>query len=383
MRIGIDTYSFDALGDNYGVGPGIYVWSLLPELFRLGAHHEFVVFTNKETQHLVPRLPHISLVACPGPNRFRPYRILHEQVYLPMQFMRQKLDILHFLGNNISFILARRSILTVHDLMWEYYARLGDRALKYKYFKLTVPRSLNSAKAVITVSDFVGKQVRERYRRIPKEITAIPEATGFLAEPTEQDVKRLDDKYGVPFIMSVTTLMPHKNLHILLRALSILREDKKFEGKLVVVGQLKGEYLNSTRESLLALGLEDCVTFTGFIPETEKTYCYKKALAFVYPSLYEGFGLPVLEAMSCGTPVIASNAGAIPEVGGDACLYFDPNSVDALCASLVSVLREPRVRRELINRGLLQEKKFTWASTAQQTLAVYERSRRLGRLRHD
>jgi glycosyltransferase involved in cell wall biosynthesis len=119
--------------------------------------------------------------------------------------------------------------------------------------------------------------------------------------------------------------------------------------------------------------LGDDVMLTGFIPDQEKTYCYRAASAFVYPSLYEGFGLPILEAMQAGTPVIASNAASMPEVAGDACLYFDPNSVDDLVSSLLTILSDKEKRSHCITKGFDRVQRFDWAETAKETIAVYEK----------
>jgi glycosyltransferase involved in cell wall biosynthesis len=374
MRIGIDTFSFDSPGENSGVGPGVYVWSLLPELIRAGAHHHFVIFANKETQGIVPSSPNVTKVVCPGPNRLRPYRILHEQIYLPIQFLRFRLDVLHFMGNNIAYLLARRSVLTVYDLMWAYYLNRGDSAVKYKYFALTVPLSLRKARALITISHFVADQVKERFRGITQSVFPIYLAPGKLVEPSQQEILSLNEKYQFPFIFSVTTPMPHKNLQILLEAFTRLKQDSLFPGKLVVAGQLRGSFMNSTEEFIRANQLSEDVVLTGFISDQEKTYCYRTTSAFVYPSLYEGFGLPILEAMQSGAPVIASNAASMPEVGGDACLYFNPNSVNDLVVSIVAILNDNKIRNLCIARGFDRCQNFSWAETARHTIAVYEKT---------
>ncbi len=374
MRIGIDTFSFDSPGENSGVGRGVYVWSLLPELIRAGKHHHFVIFANKETQGAVPSSPNVTKVVCPGPNRLRPYRIIHEQMYLPLQFLKFRLDGVHFFGNDIAYLLAHRSVLTVYDLMWAYYLGQGDSAVKDRYFALTVPLSLRRARALITISRFVAGQVMERFRETTEGVFPIYLGPGVLAEPSQQEILSFREKYRVPFIFSVTTPMPHKNLRILLKAFLKLKQDHLFSGKLVVAGQLRGSFVRATEDFIRSNHLDDDVVLTGFIPDQEKTYCYRKASAFVYPSLYEGFGLPILEAMQAGAPVIASNAASMPEVGGDACLYFDPNNVNELVASISTILNDDEIRSLCIVKGFAQCQRFNWAETARQTIAVYEKT---------
>jgi glycosyltransferase involved in cell wall biosynthesis len=373
MRIGIDTFSFDSPGQNSGVGRGVYVWSLLPELIRAGKRHHFVIFANKETQGAVPGSPNVTKVVCPGPNRVRPYRIIHEQIYLPLQFLKYRLDAMHFCGNDIAYLLAHHSVLTVYDLMWAYYLDRGESALKYKYFGITVPLSLRRARALITISRFVAEEVRERFRKTSGLVFPIYLGPGLLAEPSQQEILSLERKYRLPFIFSVTTPMPHKNLRILLEAFLRLKQDSLFCGKLVVAGQLRGLFVSDTEDFIRANHLGDDVVLTGFIPDQEKTYCYRTASAFVYPSLYEGFGLPILEAMQAGAPVIASNAASIPEVGGDACLYFNPKSVDDLVSSLLTILTNQEKRSHCIAKGFRRVQRFNWAETARETIAVYEK----------
>src|SRR3954447_4451285 len=164
MRIGIDTFSFDKPGENLGVGPSVYVWRLLPELFTVGREHTFIIFANRENSELIPRAENVTVVISRLPNRLRPLRVVHEQLELIYHYRKHRLDGIHLLGNNICFGLASRSVLTVHDLMWKYYHDLpGYRTLKTRYFALTVPSSLRRARTIITVSRYIATQIQETY----------------------------------------------------------------------------------------------------------------------------------------------------------------------------------------------------------------------------
>jgi len=373
MRIGIDTFSFDKPGENFGVGPGVYVWRLLPELFTLGKKHSFIVFANRENRDFIPRADNVTVVVSKLPNRFRPLRILHEQVELVYGYKKHRLDCLHFLGNNVAYLLTSRSVLTVHDLMWKYYYDLpGYRNLNNRYFALTVPTSLKRARALITVSKFVAAQIERTFGVDRDALYPILEASGGMILPSPEANARLKAKYDFPFLFTVTTSWPHKNLQTLLEAFVRLKAKSGFDGKLVVAGQIRGAPHRATLEFIERSGMCGQIILTGFISEEEKAYCYQQATLFVYPSLYEGFGLPVLEAMEAGTPVITSDAASIPEVGGDACLYFDPRSVDELEARLTELLANDELKRELREKGLAHYRKFTWRRTAEETLRVYE-----------
>ena len=373
MRIGIDTFSFDKPGANSGVGPSVYVWRLLPELFTVGREHTFIVFANRENRELIPRARNVTVVISRLPNRARPLRILHEQVELVYQYRKHRLDGIHLLGNNICFGLASKSVLTVHDLMWKYYYDLLEyRTLKNRYFALTVPNSLKRAKALITVSRYIAGQIQETYGVPASALHPILEASGGLSHPSPDTASQLRQKYSFPFLFTVTTSWPHKNLPVLLEAFVLLKNKGAFTGKLVVAGQIKGSPHQATLDFIAGRGMDGQIILTGFISEEEKAYCYRSATLFVYPSLYEGFGLPLLEAMEAGTPVVASRAASIPEVGGDACAYFDPHSPGELAAQIEQLLVDDELRHELREKGFQRAKQFNWRRTAEETLRVYE-----------
>ncbi len=159
---------------------------------------------------------------------------------------------------------------------------------------------------------------------------------------------------------------------LLLESYKQIFKNKQFSGKLIISGQLKGNYHYSTRQFIRFHQLENEIILTGFISDEEKSYCYQHALVFVYPSLYEGFGMPILEAMISGTPVLCSNAASIPEVGGDACLYFDPHNADDIYSKLLLLINDSSKRKEMAVKGKIQSGKFDWQTTAIETLKVYK-----------
>lgn len=372
MKIGIDIYSFDKPGENYGVGPGVYVWHLLPKLFEYGKDIQFYVFGNKENESLIPKANNIKIIIDPLPNKIRSMRILHEQLFVPYYARKYKLNLIHFLGNNISFLLSNKSIITIHDLMWKYYLDLGHNDLKYKYFLKTVPKSIKMAKGIITVSSFVRHQVFETFNKDLNKIVPILEAPCELKQPNENQKNIFKGQYNYKFIFTVTTSLPHKNLITLLKAFHKLKVLAKYQGKLIVAGQLKGDYHNSTIDFIKENNLDNEIILTGYISEELKTYLYTNADFIVYPSLYEGFGLPVLEAMSAGNVVLASHAASIPEAGGDACIYFDPSSVEDLLGKLLFLVENPSLKEENREKRLAHFNNFSWDKTAKETLAAYK-----------
>ena len=372
MKIGIDIFSYDKPGANSGVGPSVYVWKLLPELFKQGYHHQFIVFVNNDNKNILPLQKNLKIVVSPFSNRFRFLRVLHEQCYLPYQFRKHKLNIIHFFGNNISYALSRKSVITIHDLMWKYYLDRCDLKPKYLYFYLTIPYTIKLSKYIITVSKFIAEEIKGKFNR-KEGVIPIYEAPGDIIFPSNNETHNYSQKYNYKYIYTVTTSLPHKNLKVLLEAFLQIKKSNLFEGRLVITGQLKGNFHQSTIEFIRLHQLENDIVLTGFITDTEKTYCYQHALIVVYPSLYEGFGLPILEAMIAGTPVITSNAASMPEVGGSACIYFDPKSTSELFDKMSFLLKNTSKQSDMVGLGKIQCKKFSWGITAEETLQVYDK----------
>jgi glycosyltransferase involved in cell wall biosynthesis len=370
IQIGIDIFSFDKLGENYGVGPGIYVWHLLPRLFEYGKDIKFYVFGNKENESLIPKADNVKVIINPLPNKFRPFRIVHEQVFLPIFAIKHKLDLVHFFGNNISYLISNKAIITIHDLMWKYYLDHGYINLKNIYFLLTVPKSIKKAKGIITVSSYIRQQIFNYYKKDLNQIIKIYEAPCLFKQPNEEQIRIFDTQFDYKFIFTVTTSMPHKNLKILLKAFQKLKN--KYEGKLLIAGQLKGKYHTETLAFIKENNLENEILLLGFISEELKAYLYRKADFIVYPSLYEGFGLPVLEALSAGNIVLASNAASIPEIGGQACLYFDPLSIEDLFNKMLYLIENPSFKNKNVEIRLNHLKNFSWDKTAKETLLAYK-----------
>jgi len=371
MKIGIDIYSFDKPGDNFGVGPGVYAWNLLPEIINQSPDDIFYIFTNSENVSYIPVKSNVKIVIDRLPIKYRFLRIIHEQFVIPFWFVYFRLDFVHFFGNNISYILGNKSILTVLDLMWKFYLDYGIKSLRYKYVGLTIPISIKYAKGVITISDFIAKEIAEKKLR-SKPCYPILLAPGGSIDFDDDTVSNsIKEIAKGQYIYSVTTSMPHKNLKILLMAFNELIKNNRFAGKLIVSGQLKGDFKYDTLKFIDENKLDEFVYLTGFVSESDKNYLYANSLMVVYPSLYEGFGLPILEAMAFGKPVITSNAASIPEVGGDACLYFNPYSSAELADKILLVSSNSLLRQDLINKGQLQLSKFSWFKTAKETVDLY------------
>jgi len=372
MRIGLDFYSIDLPGENSGVGPGIYAYNLIQEMVRQSPLERFYIFTNRNNLRHLPQGNNVKYIINTLPVRYRFLRLLHEQILIPIWFLYFKVDFIHFFGNNISYILYSKSLLTVHDLVWKYYLERGYKSMKNYYFNFTVPISIKYAKGIITVSKFIAHEILKQKMR---SSTCIPIylAPGLLltgkAESISPQIKEISCK---KYIYSVTTSLPHKNLFTLLEAYNNLSKDFNFEYRLIITGQLKGETVFYVKRFIADNHLDQKVFLTGFVSEVDKNYLYTNSTMVIYPSFYEGFGLPILEAMLHNTPVITSNIASLPEIGGDACMYFNPYSVSDLQEKIKILLNDYALRDSLIQKGNERIKVFSWHKTAKETLKVYK-----------
>ena len=372
MKIGIDIFSFDKPGENFGVGTGVYVWHLLPKLFEYGKDIQFYVFANKENESLIPKADNVKIIIDPLTNKIRPLRMIHEQLFVPFYSKKYNITLIHFLGNSISFLLANKSIITIYDLFWKYYLDLGYKSLKYKYFSKTVSKSIKMAKGIITISSFIRKQVNDTFGKKLELIVPILLAPCELKQPEKKQIDILKLQYNYKYIFTVTSSYQHKNLITLLKAFHKLKMLGKYKGKLIVAGQLIGDNLKSNYSFIKGHNLENEIILLGFIPEEVKTYLYQNADLIVYPSLYEGFGLPVLEAMSAGNIVLTSSAASLTEVGGDVCEYFNPYSSEDLLKKMQYILENPSLKDKNREKLLIHLNNFSWDKTAKETLKAYK-----------
>jgi glycosyltransferase involved in cell wall biosynthesis len=263
-----------------------------------------------------------------------------------------------------------RSVFTLHDLIFQFDPG-SHKPLNIAYLRTMMPRFLRRANAIITVSECSKRDAVRIYHVPPDKIRVIYEGVDPRFGPISnlQSLADLRRKYNLPdrFILHVGTIEPRKNLPLLFEALTApdLRD-----ATLVVAGQT-GWLTESIFAQLDALGVRDRVVFTGYVPDADLPTLLSAAAALVMPSKYEGFGLPVLEAMACGTPVIASNAASLPEVGGDAALYAPPDDPRAWVESIRRVLTDEMLRASLREKGLRQAARFRWDVAARETAEVY------------
>nr|HID12592.1 glycosyltransferase family 1 protein [Anaerolineae bacterium] len=263
------------------------------------------------------------------------------------------------------------TVLTVHDLIFRHLPA-HHKPLNRWYLNLTVPLYCRRADRIIAISECTRRDLIAAYGLPPRKITVIYEAADprFRPQPPET-VAAVRARYGLPdrYLIFVGTIEPRKNLARLLAAFEAVHAERLSDG-LVIVGR-RGWLYDDFFGRLEQSPARDAVLFPGYVPDEDLPALYAGAQALVFPSLYEGFGLPVLEAMACGTPVVCSNISSIPEVGGDAALYFDPTDTEALTEAIHTVLSDTGLHGEMRGRGLAQAARFSWRRAAEATAQVY------------
>jgi len=265
-------------------------------------------------------------------------------------------------------------VLTVHDLAFRLFPHC-HKPLNYAFLNLAMPLFIRRADSIIAVSHSTKQDLVGLYGIDPDRITVIYEAADHRFHPQPMEtIERIRRKYSLmePFVLCVSTIEPRKNLTRLIEAWQLIVRKSRYPGiRLVIVGK-RGWLYQPFFRRLEELGLDREVILLGHVPDGDLPALYSAATLFVFPSLYEGFGLPPLEAMACGVPVVCSSTSSLPEVAGNAALLVDPLDVEALAEAVERVLTDEVLRAEMRERGLRQAAKFSWEDTAWQTSKVYK-----------
>jgi glycosyltransferase involved in cell wall biosynthesis len=370
MRICIDT----SPAVHRRAGLGRYAQELLAALLAADTDNEYVAFYHRPRDAQIDppldRVPHLTTSLDTKPWRFA--ALFAQSLRIPQDRMFPGIDLFHATDHLLPRLTRIRTVFTLHDLIFRLYPET-HKPLNRWFLTLVMPRFLKAADAIIAVSEHTKRDAVRFYGLDEAKIHVIYEGVDARFRPASAEaMARVRRDHGLPpeFILSLGTIEPRKNLTSLLEAYHDLRA-RGFEAKLVIVGQ-KGWLYEGFFRRLHELGLENEVLFTGFVPDADLPALYSAAELFVFPSLYEGFGLPVLEALACGAPVVTSNRSSLPEVAGDAALLVDPTSVADVQAAIITVLESEDVRADLRARGPRQAARFSWDKTARETLSVYQ-----------
>ena len=364
MRVGIDAY---ALGGHLD-GTQTHLRNLIRALAAVDPGGEYVLFVR-------PSLPPGAIA---GAERMRRVEIGSATRLVRLPFAssravaRARIGLLH-VQFAAPLLCPARIVVTVHDILFERYPQFFDPG-DLKQLKLRVPLTLRRAAAVLTVSEFSKREIVQRYRVPPEKVVVTPNAADPMFRPIgdQAQLAAVRERYGIgaQYILFVGALKPNKNLKTLVEAYVRLRRADAIRHKLVLVGARDWLY-DHTFAAARAAGYADELVFTGHVPDEDLVALYSAADLFVQPSLFEGFGLPSLEAMACGTPVVTAHSAAIPEVVGDAALMVDPLDVEALAGAISTVLTDDALRACLSTRGLQRAAAFSWETTARIVMGVY------------
>lgn len=362
MRFSVDAH---AIGCHL-TGNEVYIRNLLHQFARLDHENEFIAYLSKPFAELeVPERFERRQVSS---NPFK--RLGYD---LPQRVREDRPDLLH-VQYTAPLTCAAPLVVSVHDVSYlehpQYFTRF--RAMQ---LKRTVKRSVHAAARVLTPSEFSRDAILRHYPIDPEKVVVIPNAASSVFRPVERQVAAaaVERKYGIPgpFVLMVGDLQPRKNHLGLLRAFEdVMRAHPQLTHRLVFVGK-ETWYSKELHRAVVASGIADRVSFTGFVEDADLLHFYGACDLLVFPSFYEGFGLPILEGMACGRAVVCSNLTAMPEVADGAAILFDPHSHAEIGRAISDVLLDSELRTRLERLGVQRAAHFSWEQAASQTLDVY------------
>lgn len=371
MKIAISTVMDSAKSGAWQV-----IKNILLELKNIDKENEYIIFVEKTYSDDFGKLPKNFKVVRTSITAKQPIlNILWHSFILPFLLIKYKADVLHLPWHSAALLIKTKpTIITIHDLT-EY--RLATHYSKSRmiYRKLMIPISARLADMIIAVSEYTKQDIVKYLKVNPKKVKVVYNAPKSIYKPVDRRKAQsyLADKYniGSPFILYVGQIQhPNKNLIPLLHAFKSI-SDRFPMHKLVLVGK-KHHTGEPVYKTVTDLNLSDKIVFTGYVPDEDLPYFYNSAEVFVYPSLFEGFGIPVVEAMACGCPVITSNTGALPEIAGDAATLVDPSNAFAIGMAIRNILNKPEKREELCRRTVERAKNFSWRKSTEQITEIYQ-----------
>jgi glycosyltransferase involved in cell wall biosynthesis len=365
MRVAIDARKL------HDFGIGTYIRNLLRHLARIDRDSEYVLLCHESDLGVASQLgPNFRSVLEPSPNYS-----LREQIHVPWVLHREKPDVFHAPHYVLPPATRCRSVVTIHDcihLMFPQYLR--NRAA-YLYARASMWSAAHQAHRILTVSEASKRDIIHFFSVPPEKVVVVYNAIEerFSETPSEDAIERVRERYQLnhPFVLYVGNIKPHKNLVRLIEAFAELRRRGFDELKLLIIGDEISK-LPALRRAVHSHKLHKHVRFLGYLEDETLASLYRLASVFVFPSLYEGFGLPPLEAMASGTPVVTSNVSSMPEVSGDAAVLVDPYNVDSIVDGIARVLKDPELSAALRRKGIARAREFSWDRSVQRTRQLYQ-----------
>ncbi len=368
MRIGINFLPYSM---GYRGGAEVYLLNIARKLVALypnydwkfyGDYQLLATFTLEKNQKIVPLQWGMK-------NRVE--RIMLEQTWLAWRASYDQLDCL--LSNYVSPVLSRIPVITiVHDMLLKRYPDLIERPKRF-YWNIMLPTSIRHSASVVTVSQFSKQEILNFYPFAQHKIFVTVEGINPTIAQFKKNHRNITSDLSSPYLLCVSSFGQHKNLTILLEALSSLNTDLS-DLQLIFVGSANTpdaiEYLNKMRTHIALLGIQEKVHFLGHVTAEKLAMLYQQAVAVVIPSLYEGFGLPVIEAQFFETPVLCANTASLPEIAGNSAIFFDPHSSQTLKKAILTLVNSANIQQEIIQQGMENIQRFTWEHAAQQMMTA-------------
>lgn len=378
-RIGIDARFYGPLGK----GLGRYTQEIVDQVTALDSENEYVIFLSKNNfDEFIPQSNRVTKVLADIP-----WYGLAEQIQMPRIISKQKLDLIHFPHFNVPIFCSVPFVVTIHDLILTKFPTIRATTLgpliyflKNIAYRLVIGIAVKRSQKIIAVSEYTKKDIIEQFGVQPDKVSMIYEGVADLHQSVDLrftaklKAEEILSGYCIlgPYLLYVGNAYPHKNLESLINVFIRLRKHHPFL-KLVLVGRDDYFYHRLKLFAQEAGDNNQSIIFPGYVPDRDLQTLFEHAAVYVFPSKYEGFGLPPLEAMSRGCAVVSSTATCLPEVLGDAAGYFDPNNEEAMYQTIESVLVNPTVKNQLISRGKERIKLYSWFKAGQETLKIYQR----------
>jgi glycosyltransferase involved in cell wall biosynthesis len=364
VRIGIDARKL------HDFGIGTYIRNLLRQLARLDRDTEFVLICRAEDCESLTLLGDNFRAIVESSSNYS----VSEQVRVPLALMREGVSLFHAPHYVLPLLVRCRSVVTIHDCIHLMFPQYLPNRAALAYARASIGIAAERATRVMTVSESSKRDILRFVDMAPEKIDVIYNAYDerFAIEPRQEDVVRVRERFQLQdeFVLYAGNVKPHKNLERLIQAFHLVRRRGLDHLKLVVIGDEVSKYA-ALRRAVHRYQLHKYVRFLGYLPEETLAVMYRLAGVFVFPSLYEGFGLPPLEAMASGTPVVTSNVSSLPEVAGDAALLVDPYDPGAIADGIYTVLTNETTRCDMRRRGLERAHLFSWETSVRRIRNIY------------
>src|SRR5882672_1103697 len=365
MRVAIDVRKL------HDFGIGTYIRNLLRHLARIDHENEYVLLCDAPDIRVAEQLgPNFRTLFEPSPNYS-----LREQFRVPWVLMREKPDVFHAPHYVLPVAVRCRSVVTIHDCIHLMFPQYLPNRAAYAYARAVMWAAARRSDRILTVSEASKRDILRFFNVPPDKISVVYNAIDerFGIEPAPEEIARVRERFQLDqrFVLYAGTIKPHKNLVRLIEAFARLRTGEFEELKLLIIGD-EISRLPALRRAVHSNKLHKHVRFLGFLPDETLAALYRLAALFVFPSLYEGFGLPPLEAMASGTPVVTSNVSSLPEVAGDAAVLVDPYDVDSIVEGVRRVLSDPVLAANMRKKGLIRARDFSWERSVARTHDIYQ-----------